>query len=108
MTLICKGKAYKLSYGNNEITKTALPEIESDQEETDTRVILYCLHARTNGFKNVVRSPDSDILFILLSYIHDLNGITVFFETGKKNKKRLLNITKLADSDEYCKALGLG
>lgn len=108
VTLICEGKAYKLSYGNNEVTKTALPEIESDQEETDTRVILYCFYARTKGFKNVVvRSPDSDIFFILLNYIHDLDGITVFFETGKKNKKRLINMTKLTEhySDEYCKAL---
>ena len=80
VTLICEGKASKLSFGDKNVTQTALPEIESDQEETDTRVILYCFHAKDKGFKNVVVcSPDSDIFFILLSYIHDLKGITVFF-----------------------------
>ena len=110
VTLICEGKAYKLTSTNSdgEVTKTVLAEIESDQEETDTRVVLYCFHAKSNGYKNVVvRTPDSDLFFILLSYIHDLDGITVYFETGKKNKKRLINLTELGNhySDEYCKAL---
>ena len=71
-------------------------------------MILYCFYAKQNGFKNVVvRSPDSDLFFILLNYIHDLTGITVYFETGKKNKKRLINITELGThyTSEYCKAL---
>ena len=36
VTLICEGKAFKLSYGNSKVRKIPLPEIESDQEETDT------------------------------------------------------------------------
>ena len=108
VTLICEGKAFKLNSSNHVVTQSEISEIESTQEETDTRVILYCLHTREKGFKNViVRSPDSDIFFILLSYIHSLNGITVYFDTGKKNKKRLINISELGThySDEYCKAL---
>ena len=108
VTLICEGKAFKISCINSKVQKSIVPEIESDQEETDTRIILYCFQAKLDGFKNVVvRTPDSDIFFILLSYIHALDGITVYFETGKKNKKRLINITGLAEhySDEYCKAL---
>jgi len=36
-----------------------VPTIYSNQEETDTRVILYLHHAATLGYKDaVVRSPD--------------------------------------------------
>ena len=66
------------------------------------------MYAKKNGYKNIiVRSPDSDIFFILLSYVHDLSGITVFFETGNKNKRKLINITSLGlnYSEQYCKAL---
>ena len=106
--LICEGKAFKVSCCNGLLVKTELTELSSDQEETDTRMILYCFYAKQNGFKNVVvRSPDSDLFFILLNYTHDLTGITVYFETGKKNKKRLINITELGThyTSEYCKAL---
>ena len=108
LTLICEGKAIQLSTMNNDVTSTYIPEIESDQEETDTRVILYCFHAKQNGCKNVVvRSPDSDLFFILVSYVHDFDDMTVYFQTGMKNKKRLIDITSLGKhySDEYCKAL---
>jgi len=39
-----------------------LPTIYSNQEETDTRVVLYLHHAAALGYKNaVVRTPDTDI-----------------------------------------------
>ena len=69
------------------------------------------MYAKKNGYKNIiVRGPDSDIFFILLSYVYDLSGIIVFFETGNKNKRKLINITSLGlnYSEQYCKAvLGL-
>ena len=88
VTLIRDGRAFKILCVNSMVQKSIVPEIESDQEETGTRIILYCFQAKLDGFKNVVvRTPDSDIFFILLSYVHALDGITVYFETGKKNKK---------------------
>ena len=108
VTLICEGEAYEFTSSDGIVNTNVIQEIESDQEETDTRIILYCLHAKQKGYKHVVvRSPDSDLFFILLSYIHDLDGTNIYFETGKKNKKRLINITELGAhySKEYCKAL---
>ena len=60
------------------------------------------------GYKSVrVHSPDSDVFFILLYYAHMLNGITVWFDTGTGNHRRLINITETAKcySDEYVAAL---
>ena len=42
-------------------------ELVSNQEETDARVVLYPSYVVKHGYKSaVVRTPDSDIFFILL------------------------------------------
>ena len=44
-----------------------IEELKSNQEETDTRVVRYLNYAVKLGYKSaVVRTPDSDIFFILL------------------------------------------
>ena len=65
----CIGKAFKLSSDGDTVDVEEIHNLHSTQEETDTRVVLYCLYAREKGYKHVVvRSPDSDIPFILLYY----------------------------------------
>ena len=53
------------------------------------------------------RSPDTDIFFILLHYALELQGVTILFDNGTGNKKRLIDITKLAQQykQELCTAL---
>ena len=84
-----------------------VPELQSSQEETDIWVVLYCYYAADNDYDYVkVRSPDTYIFFILLSYATDL-VIRILFDTGTGNKRRLLDITKLAKdfTPVYCAAL---
>ena len=45
-----------------------------------------------------VRSPDSDVFFILVYHASGLKDLTVLFKTGKGNKKRCLDIGEFADS----------
>ena len=64
---VVQGHVYLLE-GEDGITvrKTEIPEIFSDQEETDARVILYCAYAPKQGYETVrIRSPNSDIFFHL-------------------------------------------
>lgn len=97
VTLICEGRAYQLTSDGESTLCQEIASLASTQEETDSRVILYCHYAKEKGFKFVrVRSPDSDIFFILLKHAHELQGIDILFETGKGNKKRRINIGKLA------------
>ena len=105
---VCDEKAYKLSSDDSVSVKmTEVPEPQYSQEEMDTRVVLYCNYAADNDYDYVkVRSPDSDIFFMLLYYAADL-GIRILFDTGTGNKRTLLDITKL-DKDftpVYCAAL---
>ena len=73
----------------------------------DTCVILYCLYAQEYGYDDVrIRSPDSDVVFIALHHALHVD-ITLLFDTGTGNQKRLVNITELAHGygQEYCTAL---
>ena len=71
--------------------------MRSDQEETDSRIVLYLPHAENLRFKSaVVHTPDSDIFFILLLHAHDLT-ITIYLDTGTGKHRKLINIGELAD-----------
>ena len=63
--LICEGKAHLLTSEDGKTTiAPEISSLESTQEETDTRVILYIDYAQNNGYRYVrVKSPDSDIFF---------------------------------------------
>ena len=103
---VCDEKAYKLNSDDSVSVKmTEVPELQSSQDETDTRVVLYCNYASDKGYDYVkVRSPDSDIFFILLYYAADF-GIRILFDTGTGNKRRLLDITKHLKISPLCTAL---
>ena len=53
------------------------------------------------------KSPDTDIFFILLRYAEEFGDTTVLFDTGKRNQKRLIDISFQAKglSQKYCAAL---
>ena len=103
---VCDEKAYKLSSDDSVSVKmTEVPELQSSQEETDTRVVLYCNYAADNEY-DYVKVRFSGQLHFLLYYASDL-GIRILFDTGTGNKRRLLDITKLAKdfTHVYCAAL---
>ena len=107
--LIFDGKAYVLSSDDGiQVKMSVIPGVCSSQEETDTRIILYVAYAQSKGYRYArVRSPDSDIFFIMLHYANMYPNIIMLFDTGKGNNKKLLNITEMAMSfsQVHCSAL---
>ena len=94
--MISEGKAVKLTAKGQQVEKEELFDLQSDQEETDTRVVLYAKYAAKMGYQNVrVRSPDSDLFFILLHHSQRIDA-DILFDTGTGNFKRLFNITEIA------------
>ena len=81
--------------------------LSSTQEETDTRVVLYALMSKEKYQTIRIHIPDSDIFFILLFYVHWMDETTLLFDTGKGNKRRLINIKDIARSysEEYRSSL---
>ena len=71
-------------------------------------MILYCRYGKNIGYKYIrVKSPDTDLFFILLHYSQSFTETTILYETGKGNKKRLINMNNIAEtfSQEECSAL---
>jgi hypothetical protein len=103
------GHAFHItSYDGTSVYRTEIKSIESTQEETDSRVVLYCFYGKQQGYRNIrIRIPDADIFFILLHYALELQGVTILFDTGTGNKKRFDRYRKLAQQyqQELCTAL---
>ena len=80
----------------------------SNQEETDTRIVLYLKYAAKLGYKSaVVRTPDTDIFVILLFHAKTI-GLTVFLDT--RTGKQIVNVSQMVESmgaDKYKMVLGL-
>ena len=95
--LIVEEKAVMLmSVDGIHTLQSEVMQLESTQEETDTRVVLYSLYAQASGYQYVeVKSPDSDIFFILLAN-NELMDIPVCYDTNVAGKKRIINIESLS------------
>ena len=108
VTVICEGSAYLLTSDDGITTqRTELPMLASTQEETDSRVILYTMHAQSKGYHYVrIKSPDSDIFFILLHFAPQLN-IKILFDTKIDKKPRLIDVSSIGAEfgQEKCTAL---
>ena len=87
-----------------QVTTYEIHELVSNQEETDTRVVLYLKYAVKLGYKSaVVRTPDSDIFFILLHHAQSI-ALTIYLDTGTGKHRQIVNVSELAESKgaEYC------
>ena len=69
--------------------------------------MIYIKHAEDQSFKSVVvRTPDTDVFFMLLFHTQDLE-ITIYVDTGTRTKRRLVNVPELASTlgKEWCTTL---
>ena len=93
-----------------QVTTQEVHELTSNQEETDTRIVLYLKYAAKLGYKSaVVRTPDTDIFVILLFYANTI-GLTIFLDIGTGKHRQIVNISQMAESmgADTCKmVLGL-
>ena len=70
-------------------------------------MVLYSMYGAKLGYENVrIKSPDSDIFFILLHHAFEIKS-NILFDTGSGNKKRLINVSKKARElgQSQCSAL---
>ena len=106
--MVVEGQAFELSSRDGiSVQKKEIEEIRSNQEETDTRIVLYAAYGARQQFKYIkVKSPDSDIFFILLHFASEID-CTLLFDTGVGNSKRLINISEIAEQfgKKRCTAL---
>jgi hypothetical protein len=90
------------------VQSSVIHDLCSSQEEADTTIILHCLYvsAQDATLDIIVRSPDTDVFLLLIQYGCQITG-KVYFDTGTGNKRRIINIKHVMDSQGHkmCKAL---
>lgn len=98
VVLVYEGSAYMLRSTGDAMSCVEIESLQSDQE-TDTRVVLYCLYAQEMLYSTArVKTPDTDIFFILLHHARRFTDLRVLFETGKGRTKWCVDISKLTES----------
>ncbi len=85
-----------------------LSELNSNQEETGYRQILYLFYAKRKGFKYaVVHTSATDPLFILLYYASQLHPLIIYLDTVTGIHRRHINMSELASDlgHSFCQTL---
>lgn len=92
------GECTRYFVDDGEVKSEAVPSLNCNHPEADTRVILHMIEADKNTPGDiVVRASDTDILVLLLHHIHRIT-VTVWMEVGTKGQGNLryVNVTKIA------------
>lgn len=57
------------------------------------------MHSKRRSYHIIrVKKPDSDIFFLLLYYAPKNEDVSIMFDTGTVNKKRLINVSEMANN----------
>ena len=70
-------------------TASLVPELKSNQEEADTRMVLHAHHA---GGNSVIHADDTDVLILYIGHDHNLGSC--FSKTGKEQNVESLESQK--------------
>ena len=111
---VCETECCCLTSDGIITTVTDITTLHSHQEEADMRIILHALFVATTAPADrtvivrsvIVRSPDTDVMILLLSYANKIQ-LPLIFDTGSGNKRRLIDIqsTAAAFGTEMCSCL---
>lgn len=93
-----------VSYTDLEILE--LKDLETSQEEADTRMILHAAHEAKHSHDLVIKSPDTDVFVLALAFCSHIDG-HLHFHTAKGRNTHITDITKLHAhlGEDKCDAL---
>ena len=78
-----------------QVTAREIHALVSNQEETDTRLVLYLKYAVMHGYKSaVVMTPDRDMI-ILLHHRHSI-VLIVYLDIGTGKHRKIVNVSETA------------
>ena len=88
-----RSDVYKI---NDSVVQRVL-QLKRNHEEADTRMLLHAKHASLTYPKVLNSSPDTDIFIICLS-VHTRIAANLYFLTGVKNYRRIIDVSKVVTS----------
>ena len=90
------------------VAVTEVPDLFSDHEEADTRLLLHA-HQAARAFSSsvTIKSPDTDVMVLSLAKYRDFHGCLLLFMTGSGSNNRIINITELGikGGQKKCQAI---
>ena len=89
------------------LTVTNVPDLISDHEEADTRMIFHAAHASSNHKRIIVESPDTDVA-VLMTYAYQyMQCEELWLKTGVRDKVCYVPVHMLSEKlgDRICAAL---
>ena len=96
MLFVCHGnQCQRLIAAGDHVICVSIPELSTEQEEADTRILLHARHAALHGATNIViKSPDTDGV-VLGSALSPKFPSTILFLTGTKQRTRCIDVTAI-------------
>ena len=77
-------------------TTEKIHELTSNHQEADTRILLHARHASLSYKEIFGSTPDTDLFFIMLSMMPDMN-IKLYMLTGTGSKRRIIDMNAVGD-----------
>ena len=71
---------------------SAVPELECNHEEADTRMVLHAKHANSPV---VIHADDTDVMVLLICHSRLLG--TIYMKTGRGSKARIIQLDKIKE-----------
>ena len=94
LVVTCGNSCYQLSPG----VVQPISELESTQEEADTRMLLHSLHAAVLRFASlVIVSEDTDVLVLLLAFKSFIPSL-VFIKCGSQTRVKYIEVSRTVES----------
>ena len=91
----------KISVHDGKISAVPIPELNSNHEEADTRMLLHVQHSSKAGYERVfVKSSDTDVEVIACYHQATIRS-EIYIISGTKTRSRTLRISRI------CENLGL-
>ena len=97
VVLVVDGEVFELCENNGDVLLKNLRDYSSNQEEFDSRMVLFWKYAEKKQLRNVViKTPDSDVFFIALHHAKNYPRLTILLDIKVRTERRLINISALA------------
>ena len=85
---------------------TVVPELTSNHEEADTKLVaLVCAASVSQGDSVLIRSPSGDIDILTLFVTHNFGNKKVYLDNGTGKNPKIIEATSSQLSEEERKAL---
>ena len=72
-------------------------DLACDHEEADTRMLAHAKSASAGYSSITIKSPDTDVFIIALNASLSIRA-DLYFETGRKDKRRIISISKVKEN----------